>query len=403
MQSTDKERNDGLATRQSEDQALHCCSKGISRIPGDTEAVTKASSTVANSTDSDLTTKNHEADQTDCGRTDHRGTRKASGPTRRDYMTEQRRMSQTGTWKWRVEGSAGAAEAEKLINVSAQSTRKLWSQQFTNQREALSGWCRVMRWWTEHSRPMAQEHIGSDRQPCCVNNRSIIKWRVPMILRKIPVTMWKAHETCWMMPERAWRSMWNPWPFSPMQASACRRPLPRATPCNRWWWSWPRNSKVDPTSETSALSGNNDPIYVLTATTEAGSRSQQKNWSDHEDSWRQGAWGHRERTEDAEIRMRSIAERECEHERERAGIRDHEHRLTEEADEQRLLLVEEEGLRVIEEKELERLMEAERKAFLIDQKESPSDEGWDQESFWRICDANCHSGCRKTRSASRRV
>ena len=45
-----------------------------------------------------------------------------------------------------------------------------------------------------------------------------------------------------------------------------------------------------------------------------------------------------------------------------------EHRFTEVADERRLLLLEEGGSRLIEEKELVRLMEAERKAFLLDQR-----------------------------------
>ena len=49
--------------------------------------------------------------------------------------------------------------------------------------------------------------------------------------------------------------------------------------------------------------------------------------------------------------------------------------MTEEADERRLLMVEEEGLRLIEEKELVRLTEAARKAFLVDEKKSPCDEG----------------------------
>ena len=58
----------------------------------------------------------------------------------------------------------------------------------------------------------------------------------------------------------------------------------------------------------------------------------------------------------------------CELERQRGRIRDYEHRLTEEANERRLLLLEEERLRLIEEQELVRLKEAERNAFPVDQR-----------------------------------
>ena len=57
--------------------------------------------------------------------------------------------------------------------------------------------------------------------------------------------------------------------------------------------------------------------------------------------------------------MCSTTERVCELEREEGGIRDDEHRSTEEANERRLLLLGDGMLRLIEEKELVRLMEAE--------------------------------------------
>ena len=68
------------------------------------------------------------------------------------------------------------------------------------------------------------------------------------------------------------------------------------------------------------------------------------------------------------MRTHLTTEQVCELERERVGIRDVEHRLTEETDERRLLQLEEERLRLIEEKELVRLMEAERKAFSVDRR-----------------------------------
>ena len=61
----------------------------------------------------------------------------------------------------------------------------------------------------------------------------------------------------------------------------------------------------------------------------------------------------------AETRIRLTTERVCEPARERGGIRDDAHRLTEEADERQLLLLEEERLRLIEEKELVRLTRGE--------------------------------------------
>ena len=57
--------------------------------------------------------------------------------------------------------------------------------------------------------------------------------------------------------------------------------------------------------------------------------------------------------------MCSTKERVCELEREEGGIRDDEHRSTEETNERRLLLLENGRLRVIEEKELVSLTEAE--------------------------------------------
>ena len=41
----------------------------------------------------------------------------------------------------------------------------------TNKSEAISRRCRVVLWrWTEHCRPVSQEHLGCDRQRCCFHN-----------------------------------------------------------------------------------------------------------------------------------------------------------------------------------------------------------------------------------------